>query len=487
MHFKLRTVAVFVVLTMMISVLGTLMATDKWVMQKLGGIPAASEAAAEGEGLSEKEEAKLGAVMDLIEDKYYKDVEREKVINGAIAGMMESLGDPYSVYMEKDTAKHFSESIGGSFTGIGAEVTIENGKVVVISAIKDSPASRAGVMPKDVLLSVNGEKLEGLQLNDAVSKIRGPRGTKAKLEIQRAGVNKPIRLELVRDDIDVETVYASMKTDNIGLIEIRQFSKNTAERFAEELKKLEDQGMKGLVIDVRNDPGGVLPVVLAIAEPFIAQGKTMVQVEDREGTKETTESKGPGRNYPLAVLINEGSASASEILAGALQQSAGAVLVGAKTFGKGTVQVSYDKSLGDGSLVKMTIAKWLTPNGTWVHEKGIEPDIAVAAPEVYKTAKLSRTEPLKKDQIGDDVSSLQHMLNALGYKTDRTDGYFSESTEKAVRQFQQSSSLPVTGVVDNATADAIEKGVVAWIRNPANDVQLNKALGTVREKLKKAS
>jgi carboxyl-terminal processing protease len=325
---------------------------------------------------------------------------------------------------------------------------------------------------------VNGEKLEGLQLNDAVAKIRGPRGTKAKLEIQRTGVNKPIRLELVRDDIDVETVYASMKADNVGLIEIRQFSKNTAERFLEELKKLEGQGMKGLVIDVRNDPGGVLPVVLSIAEPFIAQGKTMVQVEDRDGTKETTESKGPGRNYPLAVLINEGSA---------LQQSAGAVLVGAKTFGKGTVQVNYDKSLGDGSLVKITIAKWLTPDGTWVHEMGIEPDIAVAAPEVYKTAKLSRAEPLKRDQIGDDVRSLQQMLNALGYKTDRTDGYFSEATDKAVRQFQQASGLPATGVVDNATADVLEKGVVAWIRNPANDVQLNKALSTVHEKLKKAS
>lgn len=487
MHFRLRTLAVFVVLTMMVSVLGTLMATDQWVMKKLSGIPAASEAASNDEGLSEKETAKLGAVMDLIEDKYYKDVEREDVINGAIAGMMESLGDPYSVYMEKDTAKHFSESIGGSFTGIGAEVTLENGKVVVISAIKDSPAARAGVLPKDVLLSVNGVKLEGLQLNDAVSKIRGPRGTKAKLEIQRTGVNKPIRLELVRDDIDVETVYASMKDGNVGLIEIRQFSKNTAERFAEELKKLEDQGMKGLVIDVRNDPGGVLPVVISIAEPFIAKGKAIVQVEDREGDKETTDSKGPGRNYPLAVLINEGSASASEILAGALQQSAGAVLVGSKTFGKGTVQVNYDKSLGDGSLVKITIAKWLTPNGTWVHEKGIEPDVAVAAPEVYKAAKLSRTEPLKKDQIGDDVRSLQQMLNALGYKTDRNDGYFSESTDAAVRKFQQSSGLPVTGVVDNATADVLEKGVVAWIRNTANDLQLNSALSAVREKLKKAS
>ncbi|EFM08987.1 carboxyl-terminal protease [Paenibacillus curdlanolyticus YK9] len=486
MHFKARTVAAFMAVTMVISVLGTLMVTESWFVKRMGGVPAGSEPAA-AEGLSGKEEAKLGAVMNLIENKYYKEVDREDVVNGAIAGMMTSLGDPYSVYMEKDTAKHFSESIDGSFSGIGAEVTLENGKVVVISAIKGSPAERAGMQPKDILLSVNGDKLEGLQLNDAVAKIRGPRGTKAKLEIQRTGTLKPIRLELVRDDIDVETVYGSMKTGNVGLIEIRQFSMNTGERFAQELEKLESQGMKGLVIDVRNNPGGVLPVVLSIIEPFIAKGKTLVQVEDRSGKREKTVSKGEGRSYPIAVLTNEGSASASEILAGALQESAGAVLIGTKTFGKGTVQVSYDKTLGDGSMVKMTIAKWLTPNGTWVHQKGISPNIEIAPPDVYKAARLSRSSELRKDQLGDDVRSLQQMLKALGYKVDRSDGYFSAVTDQAVRQFQQASDLPVNGVVNNATADAIEKEVVAWIRDTKHDVQLNKALDVVQQKLSKAA
>ncbi|WP_127532107.1 S41 family peptidase [Paenibacillus kobensis] len=488
MHFKLRTVIAFVAMTMAVSVVGTLMATENWVIKRLddGSSASGASAAAQG-GLSEKESAKLGAVMDLIESNYYKDVERSEVVNGAISGMIGALDDPYSVYMEKETARHFSETVDGSFTGIGAEVTMENGKVVVISAIKDSPAERAGLLPKDVLLSVNGVKLDGLKLNEAVNKIRGPRGTKAKLEIQRTGVGKTIRLELVRDDIDVETVYASMKEGGVGLIEIRQFSMNTADRFADELKKLEDQGMKGLVIDVRNNPGGVLPVVEKVVEPFIAKGKTIVQVESRDGQRQTTKSEGEGRTYPIAVLTNEGSASASEILAGALQQSAGAVLVGEKTFGKGTVQVSFNKTIGDGSIVKMTIAKWLTPNGTWVHGAGMEPDVKVAPPAVYKAARLSRGETLRKDQLGEDVKSLQLMLTAVGYKTDRIDGYFSEKTESAVKQYQQAAGLPVNGTVDLATADTLERDVIKWIREERNDVQLNKALGIVRDKLMKAA
>ncbi|GFN32630.1 S41 family peptidase [Paenibacillus xylaniclasticus] len=487
MHFKLRTVIAFVAVTMAVSVIGTLMMTEQWVITRLGGKSASETAAAPQGGLSEKETEKLGAVMDLIENNYYKEVEREEVINGAISGMISSLDDPYSVYLEKETAKQFSESVDGSFTGIGAEVTMENGKVVVISAIKDSPAEKAGLLPKDVLLSVNGVKLEGLKLSDAVAKIRGPRGTKAKLEIQRSGVGKPIKLELVRDDIDVETVYASMKEGGVGLIEIRQFSVNTADRFKEELKKLEDQGMKGLVIDVRNNPGGVLPVVEKVVEPFIAKGRTIVQVESRDGQRKATKSEGEGRRYPIAVLTNEGSASASEILAGALQQSAGAVLVGERTFGKGTVQLSDFKTLGDGSIVKMTIAKWLTPNGTWVHGTGVEPDVKVDPPAVYKAARLSRTETLRKDQLGDDVKSLQLMLNAIGYETDRSDGYFSARTEAAVKQYQQAAGLPVSGTVDAATADALERDVIQWIREERNDAQLSKALSIVRDKVLEAA
>lgn len=473
----------FVLMTMIASVLVTLTVADLFIVKDSGPQPAAVSVSADGHsGLSKGELTKINAVLDLIETKYFQEIDRDELVDGAVRGMMTSLEDPYSVYMEKDTAQHFSESIEGSFTGIGAEVTLEQGKVVVVSPIKGSPAERAGLLAKDIVLSVNGDKLDGLNLNDAVSKIRGPRGTKAKLHIQRVGFSEPIELILVRDDIDMETVYSTFREDGIGIIEIRQFSLNTAERFKEELQQLEQKGMKGLVIDVRNNPGGVLPVVVEIAQSFIPSGKTIVQVEDREGDREKTVSKGEGKAYPIAVLMNKGSASASEILAGALKDSAGATLVGETTFGKGTVQVSYNKTLGDGSLVKMTIAKWLTPNGEWIHQVGIKPDVEVLPPVLYTAARLTIAETLKPDTLGEQVRSVQTMLTGLGYDPKREDGYYSADMELAVKQFQTDADLPATGMVDVKTAAALEQAVIKWLKDDSNDKQLLEAIHAVGRK-----
>lgn len=485
MHFKGRTVFAFVMLTMIASVLVTLTIADQMIKPDNHSAPALSASAAE-EGqrfrLKEEELTKLNAVLELIETKYYQKVDRHELLDGAVSGMMSSLDDPYSVYMEKDVAQHFSESIEGSFTGIGAEVTLENGRIVVVSPIKGSPAERSGLLAKDVLLSVNGDKLDGLNLQDAVAKIRGPKGTKAKIQVQRAGFSEPIQLVLIRDDIDVETVYGSLRPDGTGIIEIRQFSLHTAERFKQELAKLEEQGMKGLVLDVRNNPGGVLPVVVEIAQTFLPKGATVVQVEDREGNREKTLSEGQSKAYPIAVLMNNGSASASEILAGALQEGAGAKLVGETSFGKGTVQVSYNKALGDGSLLKMTIAKWLTPKGNWIHENGIKPDIAVQPPGLYTVARLALAETLKQDTLGEQVRSVQIMLRGLGYDPKRDDGYFGAETAAAVKKFQSEHSLPATGQVDKQTGEALEKAVVKWIQDEKNDTQLHEAIKAVSRK-----
>lgn len=482
MYFKGRTVFVLLLMTMVASVLVTLTIGDQVFWTADGKQASVSAAASEGSGLSKKEESKINAVLGLIETKYFKDIDRDELVDGAVRGMMESLDDPYSVYMEKDVAKQFSESIEGSFSGIGAEVTLEKGKVVVVAPIKGSPAERAGLLAKDIVLSVNGDKLDGLTLNDAVAKIRGPKGTKAKLRIERAGNTQPIDLILVRDDIDVETVYAKLREDGVGVIEIRQFSLNTADRFKEELAKLEKQGMKGLVIDVRNDPGGVLPVVVEIAQQFIPKGETIVQVEDRDGDRDKTTSQGGGKTYPIAVLMNKGSASASEILAGALQERAKAVLVGETSYGKGTVQVSYNKTLGDGSLVKMTIAKWLTPDGNWIHQKGIKPTVEVLPPKLYTVARLTLKETLRKDMLGEQVRNAQVMLTGLGFAPKREDGYFSASTEQSVKDFQSSAGLPVSGEIDTKTAAALEQAVVKWIRDEKNDKQLLEAIQAVSRK-----
>ncbi|MFE4712037.1 MULTISPECIES: S41 family peptidase [unclassified Paenibacillus] len=438
-------------------------------------------------GLDQKEAKKLGTALGLIEGNYYETVDRNKLIDGAVNGMMEALGDPYSNYMGKETAEKFEESIEGSFSGIGAEVSSENGKVVVVSPIKGSPAEKAGIQAKDVILSVNGESLEGLELNAAVAKIRGPKGSKATLKIQRAGSAEPLEFAITRDDVKLETVYAKLEKGDVGVIEVTQFSMNTAERFKEELDKLEKQGMKGLVIDVRNDPGGVLPVVIQMAEQFVPSGKTIVQVEDKNKNRELSKSKGSSKAYPVVVLMNKGSASASEILAGALQQSAGAKLIGDNSFGKGTVQTSFDKQLGDGSLLKITIAKWLTPDGTWIHGKGIKPDIAVAQPDYFSVAPINKSATLQYNMNSADVKSAQIMLDGLGYKPGRKDGYFDAATKEAVKKFQSTAKLTVTGIIDAKTAETLEAALIKAIQNPANDNQRNKGIEEIQKEIKSAS
>ncbi|NGM82348.1 S41 family peptidase [Paenibacillus sp. 7124] len=436
-----------------------------------------------GTGLKQSEARKLGTTLGLIESNYYQNVDRTKLIDGAVNGMMEALGDPYSNYMAKETAEKFEESIEGSFTGIGAEVSSDNGKVVVVSPIKGSPAERSGVQAKDIIVSVNGQSLEGMDLNDAVAKIRGPKGSTAVLVIQRSGSAEPLTLRIVRDDVKLETVYSTMEQGGIGVIEITQFSLNTADRFKEELDKLEKKGLRGLVIDVRNDPGGVLPVVIDIAEQFVPNGKTIVQVENKEKQRELTTSKGSGKDYPVTVLMNKGSASASEILAGALQQSAGAKLIGENSFGKGTVQTSFDKQMGDGSLLKITIAKWLTPNGSWIHGKGIKPDIAVAQPDYFSVSPIDKSRPLQYNMNNADVKSAQTMLDGLGYKPGRKDGYFDTGTKEAVRKFQSASKLKATGIIDAKTAEALEAALIKAIRKPANDNQRNRGIEEIRKEI----
>lgn len=436
-------------------------------------------------GNNKKEDLqKIETALGLIEANYYQDVDRTKLIDGAINGMMESLGDPYSSYMGQESAAQFEESIEGSFTGIGAEVSSQDGNVVVVSPIKGSPAEKAGIRAKDVILSVNGESLQGLDLNDAVSKIRGPKGSEAKVQVQRSGSTEPMEFTIVRDDIDLETVYAEMKDDGVGVITITQFSLNTADRFKEELTKLESQNMKGLVIDVRNNPGGVLSVVIDIAEQFVPSGEVIVQVEDKNGTRDKNESKGSAKDYPVSVLMNKGSASASEILAGALQQSAGATLLGEHSFGKGTVQTSFDRQLGDGSLVKITIAKWLTPDGDWIHEKGIEPDINVSQPDYFSVAPINKDNlPLKYDTNSTDVKNAQTMLEGLGFKTDRKDGYYDDKTQAAVKEFQTSGGISATGTIDEETAGALEAALIERIADPAYDTQLKKAISDMLQEI----
>jgi carboxyl-terminal processing protease len=432
---------------------------------------------------SDKDWEKLKLVYQMIESSFYEEVDREKLIDGAIRGMVTVLGDPYTVYMNPEEAEQFTAAVDSTFSGIGAEVTMIDGKVTVVSAIKDSPAERAGIMAKDTILSVNNESLSGLTLSEAVAKIRGPKGTVAKLEIMREGYDHPIEITVIRDDIGLETVFSRMADDEIGIIELRQFVQNSDQRFQEEFEQLKKQGMRGLIIDVRDNPGGYLYSVIDLLDLLLPEGKTIVQVENRDGERQVTSATGDGIDIPIVVLINEGSASASEILAAALQENGKAKLVGQRTFGKGTVQSTYSKGFKDGSNMKITIAKWLTPKGNFIHETGVQPDIEVALPDYFNATSLPKDRTLEMNQNNAMVANLQLMLKALGYDPGRLDGYFSEETANAVKRFQADHELEATGAVDAETASKIEEQLIGMIQDPANDTQLQTALRELKRTL----
>ncbi|WP_232699744.1 S41 family peptidase [Brevibacillus daliensis] len=432
-----------------------------------------------------KDFAKLTEIYNIIKQRYVQQVPDEKLVEGAINGMISALDDPYSDYMDPVAADEFNQSLNSSFQGIGAEVSMKDGKVTIVSPIKNSPAEKAGLRPNDQVMSVNGESLDGLDLHKAVNKIRGPKGTKATLKIMRQGNTEPMTVVIVRDDIPVETVYPSSYEKNgkkIGVLEITSFASGTAEEFLKQLAILEEEGIKGLVIDVRGNPGGYLKATTIISENLIPNKEKIVDIVYGNGTDEVESFYSKveeGKTYPITVLIDGGTASASEILAGALHEKAGAKLVGEKSFGKGTVQNTME--MNDKSQLKLTIAKWLTPNGEWVHKKGIQPDVAVSQPDYYKATQLPHDKVLGRDANSAEVKNLQLIMTGLGLDPGRQDGYFDEKTETAVKEFQQKKGLSVTGKVDQKTGAAMQESLIEVMKQPKNDMQLQKALEVVSQ------
>ena len=323
--------------------------------------------------------------LDLKNQFYEQPVEDKALFYGALRGMAEALGDPYTSFFEPRDAEEFANSLKGEFSGIGAEIGMKNGQLQIISPLPDSPAEKAGIKPRDLIVKINDEDSLNMPVDEAVSKIRGPKGTEVKLQLARlkprqdskaAPDYETIDLTITRDTIVVTSVRVKPESDGLYVIEIRNFNADVEESFREAVDQVIDKKAKGIVIDVRNDPGGYLDKAIAVAGEWI---KDDIVVEQRERGEITERYRGNGRgllkNMPTVVLVNEGSASASEILAGALQDYGIAKIVGKKTFGKGSVQ-DY-KEYSDGSAVKITIAEWLTPKGRSINKEGIVPDVEV--------------------------------------------------------------------------------------------------------------
>lgn len=413
-----------------------------WGDEKVVNINTANQA-------ERSEFSKLYLAYDKLEEEYYKEVDEEAVINGAINGMIDALEDPYSDYMNRDEASQFNENISSSFQGIGAEIQERDGFINIVSPIKNSPAEKAGLMPNDKVLAVDGKDIKGYSASEAVLLIRGSKGTEVTLSIQR-GTNAQMEVTIVRDDIPIETVYAEMLDDQVAHIIISSFSTNTYDELLTAIDSMEKEGMKALVLDVRQNPGGLLSSAIDISNLFVEEGKNLLQIEIQGDKEVTVATPGSRVKVPVTLIIDEGSASASEILAGALSESANVPLVGLNSFGKGTVQTVND--LPDGSNIKITTAKWLTPDGNWIHDVGILPDHVVEYPSYAMLPPLDTAITLKKNQSSEAVQTAEEMLKAVGYNVGVVDGNFDEQMNTAVKKFQSDNKLAVSGDIDGETS-----------------------------------
>lgn len=354
---------------------------------------------------------KLSVLQMLVDTYYLDDADKDELETGIYKGFISSLNDPYSTYFTKEEYANLLESSSGVYYGIGAVVSqdVKTGIIRVVKPYKDTPAYKAGLLPDDIIYKVEGEEVTGKDLTEVVSKMKGAQGTKVKITIIRDGAEDPIDLTIERQKINIPTIDYKMLKDNIGYIQIIEFDEITISQFNSAIKDLEKMGMEGLIIDVRDNPGGLLESVVSILDRLLPKC-LLVYTEDKNKERTDKYAEKPDQfSKPMAVLINDESASASEIFAGALQDYKKATIVGTTSFGKGIVQQVIP--LTDGTAVKLTISKYFTPKGRNIHGTGIVPDVEV---ELADDLKQMVTVPLDKDnQVQKAIEILKEQIEKI--------------------------------------------------------------------------
>lgn len=327
-------------------------------------------------------------VFHKVKRDYVEDVSDKKLLENAIRGMLEGL-DPHSAYLDETAYSELQEGTTGEFGGLGIEIGSEDGLIKIISPIDDTPASRAGIQAGDTIIRLDGAPVRDMSINEAVKKMRGEVGTSIELTLMREGVAQPLELQLVRDRIKIRSVRSRELEPGLGYLRVSAFQANTGDDFVAELGRLKagKDGLKGLILDLRNNPGGVLGAAVAVSDAFLESGR-IVYTEGRVAdARMSFDAKAPDllAGAPLVVLINEGSASASEIVAGALQDRGRAVLMGRKSFGKGSVQTILP--MNDESAIKITTARYFTPSGRSIQAQGVVPDIEIGKVQLQARAE----------------------------------------------------------------------------------------------------
>lgn len=360
--------------------------------------------------------------LAIIQTDYVDETKPRDLIYGALKGMLSSL-DPHSQFMDPDTYNELKVETEGRFGGLGIEITVRDGLLTVVTPIEDTPAWNAGIKANDRIVKINNEITRDMTLTDAVKKLRGKTGEAVNITVLRESEKKLLEFKVVRDIIKIRDIKeARILEDGIGYIRLVEFRENTPQDINKALENLSKEGMNALILDLRNNPGGLLDVAVSVAEKFIEKGKLVVSTKGRVGAQNLeliSASARPILNLPMVVLINEGSASGSEIVAGCLQDYRRAIIVGTKSFGKGSVQTVIP--LGDGSALRLTTSKYFTPQGKVIHEKGVIPDVAVGEGKIelakepepgLENAKNIFEEIDKKDKKADKEEK------PLDYKSD---------------------------------------------------------------------
>ena len=423
----------------------------------------------------------LRGMMTLIQSYYVEEVKAEALVEGAYKGMFDVL-DRHSVYLPPLEYEEFNNSLDGDFSGIGVNITKDGDYIAVISPIEGTPAYDAGLKSGDIIVSVDGENIKGWSMEKTISRIRGERGTLVVIGVQRPGIIDPIEFPIIREDIDIRHVKYEMLDKGIGYMEIESFAEGVGAEVGKGIQLFEEEGAVGMVLDLRGNPGGSLVEALKVSDYFLESGQPIVFIDYRVEEDVEHKANSGKTGLPLVVLVDEGSASASEIVAGAVQDNDAGEIVGATSYGKGTVQNLIP--LTNGAGVKLTVAEYFSPLRHKINTIGVKPDYMVENKKAEMTyndfAPMIEGGTFKVGDKGLDVYGAQQRLAFLGYSIS-VDGLFGQGMQEVLSTFQANEKLEQNGQLDLKTKQRIKERIRDYIIIGEEDFQLMKAEDLIME------
>lgn len=419
----------------------------------------------------------LDEAYEILNEYWYNPNDTKVDIEGnSIAALVNSLGDIHSSYFTFEESVAFNQSVEGNFDGIGVAYIALNNGIIITKVYQNSPASQSGILVGDIITNVDDTNIAGKSADEVKELVRGQAGTNVKLTVVRDG--KTFDIDVKRGSVET-AVNGEIREENgkkFGYIEISTFSTTTGEEVEKFLQSFVDEQISNLVIDLRGNGGGYLIAANDVLNLFVDEGKTIYQMKEKSGAVQKTKAS-DGNKYNFAnnyILVDGQTASASEVVAGALQELCNFKLVGSQTYGKGTAQTQ--KQLSDGSVLKYTYARWMLPSGTWINGKGLTPDYLVENIDISNISTTAVDESLSYDCVDERVLTMQKSLKILGYDCKREDGYFSNDTVEALKQFESANNLMVDGIYDDNDKNMLISKVLIYINDASNDNQYKKLI-----------